>query len=145
MGKEDSLIKKFSLWWAFTSLVPEVDKMKKIIVLVVVLVAVLATTILASAGGMTKVENWYSGRAWYGATGNGIVHERFFCDENWENCIGNWINYPVTKFVEPPECDDAYGPVGPIVILDVGDGSDILKPGEYWFCWKTEDFRVKGE
>jgi hypothetical protein len=123
---------------------------KRMFIMLLVIAAVLAVvgsiSTVASAGGMTKVENWWSGRAWYGATGSGIVHERYHCDENWNNC-NNWTWFPVTKFQEPPECEGV-GPYYWGYVPDVGDGSDILKPGEYWICIKDLDgeiFRDKTE
>lgn len=106
-----------------------------------VLVFLLIFTTAVSAGGMTKVENYFSLRAWYGATGSGIVHERWNCDANWENCSGNWTWFPMEKFTEPPECE-GNGPYQGYV-PDVGDGSNILKPGWHWYCIKSEIFRNK--
>jgi hypothetical protein len=117
--------------------------MKKLLIAVVFAFAPLLA-VAGPNGPGEQVQNFFSGCAWYGGTGSGIVHERYACDGNWENCQGNWTWFPASKWPDgPDECDGAgpfyWGPLG-----DVGDGSDILEPGEYWYCIKSEIFRDKG-
>jgi hypothetical protein len=107
----------------------------KLIKLIVALCFMLSAT-AAMAGGPNgpgdPVLNEFSGHAWYQGTGSGMVHERYFCDLNWENCIGHWKWYPAEKWpVGPSDCDT---PLDEGELLDVGDGSHILKPGYYFVC-----------
>ena len=73
-----------------------------------------------------------------------MVHERFACNEDWDTCQGNWTWFPATKWPDVPDSCDGIGPFffGPLG--DVGDGSDILVPGEYYICIKDMIFRDKG-
>ena len=100
----------------------------------------------AVAGGPNgpgdMVVNGWSGYAWYLGTGSGMVHERWACDAYFENCPYHWKYYPVEKWPDGPyDCDTGLlnGFVG-----DVGDGSDILPPGEYYVCvMEGPTFRFK--
>ena len=112
------------------------------------IMAIAFAPMAAFAGGPNgpgePIYNEFSGCAWYGGTGSGIVHERWGCDDNWENCLGNWTWFPTTKWPSgPDECDGA-GPFYAGPLGDVGEGSDILVPGEYYYCVKGEIFRDKG-
>ena len=103
---------------------------------------------IAIAGGPNgpgeQFYNNFSGCVWYGGTGSGMVHERFACNADWDSCQGNWTWFPVTKWPDGPDSCDGDGPFyfGPLG--DVGDGSDILVPGEYYICIKSMVFRDKG-
>lgn len=103
-----------------------------------------ATVAIAANGPGTAVYNSLSGCAWYLGTGSGIVHERWACNADYDTCQGNWTWYPADKWPNGPDSCDGDGPfyVGPLG--DVGDGSDILVPGEYWACAKSKVFRDKG-
>lgn len=111
--------------------------------LLVLVLAFAPFSVMALPGGPGEpVMNGYSGYAWYQGTGAGIVQERYWCDENWENCPGHWTWYPDTKFPYGP--DDCGGPVLYGELWDVGDGSDILHPGWWWVCVHDGDvFRQK--
>jgi hypothetical protein len=89
------------------------------------------------------VVNGFSGFAWYQGTGSGMVHERWGCDTNFENCGGNWQWFPTYKWPEGPDECDGDGPFGPALLGDVGEGSDILEPDEYYYCVKSKIFRDK--
>ena len=119
-------------------------KMKKFLIGLVLAIAPLGAMALPGGPG-EPVFNFFSGFAWYQGTGAGLVHERWSCDGNWENCDGNWVWYPTTKWPDGPDyCDeDAAGPLYAGFIGDVGDGSDILLPGEYYVCIKAKVFREK--
>ena len=100
----------------------------------------------AIAGGPNgpgeRVLNNWSGYAWYQGTGSGMIHERWACDTNFENCSGHWKYYPEEKWADGPDyCEREldYGYLG-----DVGDGSDILPPGFYYVCvMEGPTFRFK--
>jgi hypothetical protein len=117
--------------------------MKKLLITIIFALAPFSAMALPGGPG-DPVQNSFSGCAWYGGTGSGIVHERWGCDDNWENCQGSWTWFPASKWPDgPDECDGAgpfyWGPLG-----DVGEGSDILVPGFYYVCAKGEIFRDKG-
>ena len=107
-----------------------------LIKLIVALCFVLSTTAAMARGPNgpgSPVLNDFSGHAWYQGTGSGLVHERYFCDSNWENCEGRWNWFPEEKWpAGPDECDGFEIIFG--CIDDVGDGSDILLPGCYYVC-----------
>ena len=120
--------------------------MKALKLLLAVLPLVLSPIAIAKGPG-SAVFNYFSGYAWYQGTGSGLVHERWNYDFNRENCQGMWDWYPASKWENgPDECDE--GGMGPFYwyyLGYVGDGSDILVPGEYWYCVKTGIFRNKYE
>ena len=116
--------------------------MKKVILFIVVVALLLVTAVVWAHPG-TQVLNSWSGYAWYNAAGkSGVVHERYACNSNWENCIGHWVYYKMEKHPNQPVCDSGF-PASYINLWDVGDGSDILPPVDYWFCSYYSDFRAK--
>ena len=51
---------------------------------------------------------WPFDHGYYKTSPNGVVHEKWSCDSNWENCDGNALYHPVSKFADPPDdnvCD----------------------------------------
>lgn len=123
-------------------------KRKALLIALAVAAATLlsATVAVAGRGGnMTKVLNSWSGHGYYMASGkSGVIHEWYYCDSDWHNCPGRWVYYEIEKHPEPPTCDPG-GYEGYIDLWDVGDGSDILHPGEYWICmypFGSEVFRA---
>lgn len=91
----------------------------------------------------TKVHaEWPDSHGYYKASPNGVVHEKWSCNANWQDCDGNALYFPVSKYEQPPldtPCGAEIGTRtwgGTVEFLDdEGDVSDFLTIGEtYWFC-----------
>jgi hypothetical protein len=90
----------------------------------------------------TKVHADWPGYGYYKVSPNGIVHEKWACDENWRNCAGSATYYPMSKFKNPvtgTPCGEEIGTIsweGTVEYQDdQADVSDFLIIGKsYWFC-----------
>jgi hypothetical protein len=100
----------------------------------------------------TKVHaDWTFFHGYYKKSPNGVVHDKWACNSDWEDCAGYGLYYPTSKFAEAPD-DNVCGNVPRPLIWegtteygdDEGDASDFLVVGEtYWFCdaFEVEIFR----
>jgi hypothetical protein len=95
------------------------------------------------ADAWTKVHtDWPWDQGYYKISLNGVVHEKWSCEPNWQDCDGGGLYYPVSKFEDPvldTPCGADISPrlwEGTVEYLDdEGDFSDFLTIGEaYWFC-----------
>lgn len=91
----------------------------------------------------TKVHaDWPDSHGYYKASPNGVVHEKWSCNSNWQDCDGNALYFLLSEFKDPVEDT----PCGDEIDArlwegtteyddDEGDVSDLLIIGEtYWFC-----------
>ncbi len=124
--------------------------MKKLFGFVVMLIGILVLFGVfagsAQAGqdsdAWTRVHaNWPFDHGYYKTNPNGVVHEKWSCNSDWEDCDGYGLYYPTSKFAEAPD-DNVCDGLGPLTWEgtteygdDEGDASDFLVVGEtYWFC-----------
>ena len=125
--------------------------MKKMLVIFSVMIGTLMLFVMFIGGAhagqdqdaWTKVHaDWPASHGYYKANPNGMVHEKWSCDSNWQNCDGYAQYFPASKFEEQP-LDTACGEEIFLLLWqgtteypdDEGDASDFLIIGEtYWFC-----------
>ena len=89
-----------------------------------------------------KVHADWPGYGYYKVSPNGVVHEKWACNENWRNCAGSATYYPISKFKNPvtgTPCGENIGTItwgGTMEYSDdQADVSDFLVIDEtYWFC-----------
>ena len=91
----------------------------------------------------TKVHaDWPAYHGYYKASPNGVVHEKWSCSSDWQDCDGDAIYFPTSKFENPVLDTPCGADISPRLWEgteefpdDEGDVSDFLTLGEeYWFC-----------
>ena len=127
--------------------------MKKLLVLfVAMLMAALILFGLFAGGGQAEQEcdawtkvhaYWPWDHGYYKMSPNGVIHEKWGCNSNWQDCQGEALYFPTSKFETPvldTPCGDDIGEPWQWKRTkefrdDEGDVSDFLVRGEtYWFC-----------
>lgn len=125
--------------------------MKKLLLfnLTLVIILLLSTVLVESASAKQNRDRWKkvhadwpSAHGYYKVSPNGVVHEKWSCDENWRNCFGSAIYFPMSKFKNPVTNTPCGEEIGTILWTGTGeytddeaDVSDFLIIGEtYWFC-----------
>jgi hypothetical protein len=72
----------------------------------------------------------------------GVIHEKWSCESNWQDCDGNAPDFPASRSENPVEDTPGGADIGQRLWVgtmeyldDEGDVSDFLIIGEtYWFC-----------